>query len=79
MVLCAFGLPQLPSGAFYRVRVLVSGGWVEDGTVFRPRPTGEIVLPLRTHGAIDALRGMEIVSEPDGTPVLSARIGGRAE
>src|SRR5262249_10913549 len=56
VVLCAFHLPPLPAGELYRVRLGLADGTRDDGTAFRPAPSGEVVLTVPAPDAARALR-----------------------
>ena len=69
----AFGLPPPPDSALYRVRLVDTDGVVEEAAAFRPAPGGDIALPVRMGGRI-GLRTVEVVCDPDATPVLRGSI-----
>jgi len=74
LVVCAFRLPALPDGIFYRVRLLGAGGAVDEAAAFRPASAGDIVLPVRMRDGVNALRAIEVVRDPDAAPVLRGEV-----
>jgi hypothetical protein len=78
VVLYAFGLPPLPEGGTYRVRLHLEGGRVEAGPAFKPGPRGDVALPMRLGASGTHLRAVDVVVGPSAQPVLAGRTDGPA-
>jgi hypothetical protein len=74
LMLYAFGLPRLPEGVSYRLRLVMEGEGGAPQPVLSPDREGEIVLPVRLDATPARLRQVEIVRDPPGEAVLSGRV-----
>ncbi|HZP40752.1 MAG TPA: hypothetical protein VFD84_04475 [Candidatus Binatia bacterium] len=74
-VLYAFGLPAAPAGGSYRVRVTLDDGAVVEGPSFTPTRGTALAVPVRLAVPASRMRGVSIVLEPAGTPVLAGQVG----
>jgi hypothetical protein len=74
LMLYAFGLPRLPEGVSYRLRLVTEGEGGAIQPVLSPDRAGEILLPVRLDDTPARLRAVEIVRDPPGEAVLSGRL-----
>jgi hypothetical protein len=72
VVVYAFGLPELPSGESYRIRVGADGAEAPPRT-FRPGPGGKATMAVRLGGEAGVLREVSITRERSEEPVLAGR------
>jgi hypothetical protein len=72
VVVYAFGLPELPSGDGYRIRVTADGADAPVRT-FRPGPRGEAVITVRLGAEAGVVREVAITRDASEEPVLAGR------
>ena len=72
VVVYAFGLPQLPSGDGYRIRVSADVADAPART-FQPGPGGEAVITIRLGAEAGTLREVAITRDASEEPVLAGR------
>jgi len=70
-LLYASGLPRLPAGSTYRVRLGLDDGREQAGPSFGPDARGTLALAIRVGPAAERLRAVRVVLEPAGEPVLA--------
>jgi hypothetical protein len=70
VVVYGFGLPRLPNGRTYSVRVDVGKGEAVIVPNLRPDASGRIVVPVRLPSTAHAVTGVQIARDPAGDAVL---------
>jgi len=73
VVVYGFGLPRLPNGRTYHVRVDVGSGEAITIPRLRPDASGRVVVPLRLPPGAHAVTGVRIARDPGGDAVLAGR------
>jgi len=71
MILYAFGLPPLPAGSTYEVRLGLDDGDRVAGPSFAPSANGTAVVSVPVNAEAQRVREIEVVLEPAAAPVLT--------